>query len=92
MEVEQRAADDFEIFDIVAMPNNFHGIEIEELHLGLGLGKPAAGSLTHTVLRTLVWMEKKDFTTKARRTRRFRMAKAPNFVLFVSFVVKISSH
>ena len=32
------------------------------------------------------------FSKEARRTRRFRMTKAPNFVLFVSFVVKISSH
>ena len=28
------------------------------------------------------------FTTKARRTRRFRKIDTPNFVLFVSFVVK----
>ncbi len=34
----------------------------------------------------------REFSKEARRTRTFQMTKAPNFVVFVSFVVKISSH
>ena len=33
--------------------------------------------------------ERPDLTTKITRTRRFRKIKSPNFVIFVSFVVKL---
>src|SRR5207249_6436380 len=50
--VEQGTTHDFQVFHIVAVPDNFHRIEVEELHLQLDLGEPAAGRSLHAVTHT----------------------------------------
>src|SRR5262245_47498307 len=49
--IEQGATRHFQIFDIVAVPNNFHRIKIKKLDLYLGLRRPATSRLIHTVSR-----------------------------------------